>query len=63
MLLLDSQPGFAQFEGQSVLINIFREPGPEHIEDGKRAADDLSRQIVQPIFICVHSRHRLSYPR
>src|ERR1700733_4818712 len=55
-LLHDGESRLAQFIGQSILTYLPQQSAAERIEHGKCTADDVSRQSILPISICVHLR-------
>ena len=51
--LHDAESRLAEFMGQSILMRLLQKPDSERIEHGKCTADDVPRQVIQPISICV----------
>src|SRR5580698_8529114 len=59
MLLFDTEASFAQFQRQGILINFFQESRTQRIEHVEGTADDVPRQLLQPLLICVFCVHLL----
>jgi len=54
--LRDGESPFGQRVGQRTLMGLYRKSYAERIEHDERAADDVPRQLIQPVLICVHPR-------
>jgi len=52
----DGVPRLAQRVCQRIAMDLPRKSNPERIAHGERAADDVPRQLIQPVLICVHPR-------
>jgi len=56
-LLHDGEAGSKKFKRQGILIDLVQESCAERIEHRECTADDTSRQVVQPVSICVFGVH------